>query len=52
MTGDLELEVRSCKTFEELKDVIIKISELLDEDNILNRCDKIETRLQDVEDSQ
>jgi len=52
MTGDLELEVRSCESFKELKDVMIKMAEAIDLVEIDSRLDKVEDRLRAVEDAQ
>jgi len=53
MTGDLELKARSCKTFEELKDVVVKIAEAFDDclDNEV-MIDELKDRIKTLEDSQ
>ena len=49
MTGDLELEVRSAKTVEELKEAMVKMAEAIEIVEIDSRLDKVEDRLRNLD---
>jgi acetolactate synthase small subunit len=59
VTGDLELEARSCNDFNELKQVVSKLARILDKEKVIdlelatdslkNQLNDIKNRLDDVE---
>jgi len=51
MTNDLELEVRSANTLEDLKEAMLKLVENSDLYELDERLTKLERRLSNVEDS-